>query len=168
MNPRALTFEEALKMAERYCAYQERCTSQTENYLKKHGLAHNRIADVIELLKQYKFIDDQRFACAWVRGKFRNNGWGPIRLAIGLKRFAIDAETIQIALNEIDDEQYRNGLEHMLRKKLATSAYINLPEYIQRAKVLAWTYAKGYDTELTKDVLNLIKRDNPDINRDYE
>jgi regulatory protein len=64
MNNRALTADEALNKAEKYCAYQERCTSQVVNYLKRTSITSPQILDVIAKLKENGFIDDERFARA--------------------------------------------------------------------------------------------------------
>ena len=67
---------EAFQKMAKYCAYQERCQSEIRHRLKGSGLSNEEIENVICDLIEQNFTNEERFAKAFVRGKFNQKGWG--------------------------------------------------------------------------------------------
>ena len=75
-----MTQKQALGKMAKFCAYQERCQSEIKYKLFGTGLSNDEIDNIICDLIEHKFLDEERFAKAFVRGKFNQKGWGRIKI----------------------------------------------------------------------------------------
>lgn len=136
----------------KYCAYQERCTHEIHEYLKKYELPKKHTEILIEKLEQEKFLDDERFAVQFARGKFRIKKWGKIKIRYELKQKHIPDELIENALESIPDEEYYAVLRELVQK----SGY-DTENYTEKAKLLRHLQSKGYSYDEIKQVLQDIE-----------
>jgi len=81
----SFTVQEAQKKLERYCAYQERCHQEVVQKLKSLNIIPVAIDQIISELITNNYLNETRFAQAYVRGKFRHKKWGKIRIQSQLK-----------------------------------------------------------------------------------
>jgi len=146
-----LNEHEALKKMQSFCAYQERSQEEVRTKLHDYGV-FGLVAEqiIVELLSE-NFINEERFTCAYVSGKFRIKNWGKLKIKAGLRAHKIPDKLIERALNkEIEDEAYKNTINILIKK-------LNLPKAKTNPRVknelLKKLYAKGYAME---DVLPLI------------
>ena len=79
------TLEAAQSAIQRYCAFQERCQSEVEERLRSMGVLPEAQAELVADLMANGFLNEERFARAFARGKFRIKGWGPRKIAQGLQ-----------------------------------------------------------------------------------
>ena len=75
---------------------------------------------MLRQLTEQGFINEERFAKAFVKDKFAFNGWGRIKIAHQLRQKGIPSEVIEEAMTSIDDEAYRQRLIELLRAKWRT------------------------------------------------
>ena len=139
------TEEQARLKAEAYCVGAERCTNDVLRKLKQWGLPEKLHESVIDHLKKERYIDDTRFAIAFVRDKYRFNQWGIIRLVMELEYRNIDKPSIKLALKEIDKEEYLSILTELLRKKNLSIETDN--EYERKGKLLRFAASHGYEMD---------------------
>lgn len=139
------TEDEARLKAEAYCVAAERCTDDVLHKLDQWGLPASSHELVIEHLKKERYIDDARYAVAYVRDKYRFNQWGRIKISQALKMKYIDSRSISLALQEIDEEEYLSILSSLLRKK-AKSVKAN-SEYERNGKLLRFAASHGYEMD---------------------
>lgn len=71
--------------AEAFCAYQERAQQELRDKLYEWGLHADEVEEIISELIVDNFLNEERFAIAYVSGKFRMKGWGKIKIKQGLK-----------------------------------------------------------------------------------
>jgi regulatory protein len=118
-NPHAppLTPDEALAKLEHFCAYRERCSSEVRDRIKELNLPKDLGAQLYEVLQSDRFFDDARFAENFVRGKFRGNHWGRVRIRMELKMRHLEEPVIEEALAQIDETAYVEMIQTMLQKK---------------------------------------------------
>lgn len=110
--------EEIFKKLVRFCAYQERCTDEVRRKLEQLGADARQEREVTDLLLEQGFLNEDRFARMYVRGKFRINGWGRIKIKNGLLAKRVPPELIRAALTEeIDEAEYRKFLQGILCRK---------------------------------------------------
>ena len=110
--------QEAYQKAARYCAYQERCRSEVRTKLRQSGASPQSIEAILARLEQEHYLDEERYARAYVRGKFRINGWGRLKIRNGLRAKQISETLIARALDEeIAPEAYRDLLQRILSEK---------------------------------------------------
>jgi len=140
---------------ERYCAYQDRCTRDVELKLKGLKVTELEMGKVIEQLKEEQMIDDQRFANAFVRGKFSVNKWGRNRITNGLRIRQLPESIISMALREIDEESYLEAIRTLIIKK---SREINPEKTLnKREKIINFVVGKGYESDLVLRMIQEIK-----------
>jgi len=104
------------------CARSEQCAFDVRRKLITWGLSSSQAARLIDRLRDEQFIDDERYCRAYVRDKFRFNGWGRQKIAFNLRGKQMPSEVIDAALEEIDEEQYREMLMKLLKGKLRSLA----------------------------------------------
>ena len=110
--------EELYKKISKYCAYQERCRSEVRTKLRQSGASPQSIEAILARLEQEGYLDEERFARAYVRGKFRINGWGRLKIRNGLRAKLIDSSLIETAIKEeINEEEYMELLKKILSSK---------------------------------------------------
>jgi regulatory protein len=141
-----------LQKLERYCSYQDRCTRDIEMKMSGWKIPKASKEKLIKQLKDEGFIDDQRFARSFVRGKFRVNKWGRIRIAFELRSRQLPEAIITEALLEIGEEEYMETIRALVNRK---SGEINPEKTLnKREKIINFVVGKGFETDL---VLRMIK-----------
>ena len=137
---------EILKKIEYYCAYQERCQKEVVEKLYALKTPPNIIDEILVHLIQENFINEERFACAYARGKHYMLGWGKNRIINELKFRNITNYLINKALLEINDEDYDTNFLKLAQKTWTT---IHEKNILKKKKKLADTLLrKGYETDL--------------------
>lgn len=155
-NEKSYTVDEATKLMENFCAYQERCHKEVEQKLYDlHMIPEAREKIMLHLL-QHNFLNEERFSKAFARGKFTIKNWGRIRIVNELKFRNISPYNIKSALKEIDGEDYLKTIQKVAEKKLALIREPNA--FKKKSKLINYLSAKGYESELIYEVANgLIK-----------
>jgi regulatory protein len=146
--------EWVLKKMYQYCAYQERSQFDVLEKLRTLPLEERVIEAVILYLRKENFINDERFAKTYARGKFYNNKWGRNKIRLGLKSKHIPDLLIEIGLGEIDGKEYEDVLCRILHKVDVAKNEKNL----QRRKQKLYNYArsKGYESHLIWQAIDKI------------
>ena len=143
-----------------FCSYRERSETETRQKLRTLQVPAARIGSILNQLKEEGFISDERFARAFVRGKWRVNHWGKIKITFGLRGMKIREDLIATALEEIDEEVYRNMLFELIRNKAAelrpkqreknnSGKTLNF-----RDKLFNFALGKGYEHDLIREILD--------------
>ena len=141
-----LTPSQALRKAERYCAYQDRCHQEVKRKLYDLGLYGEDVDQVMAQLIQDKYLDEERFARSYARGKFKMKKWGKQRIERELKSRRVSAYCIRKGLSEIEDEAYFETLETLMRKRLARKGE-GLHPYALKGLLVDHGLRKGYSME---------------------
>ena len=143
---KSYTVDEATKLLENYCAYQERCHKEVEQKLYDINMIPEAKEKIILHLLQHNFLNEERFAKAFVRGKFSIKKWGKIRIVNELKFRNISAYNIKSSLKEINNEDYLEALQKIAEKKLALIKESNL--FKKRNKLATFLISKGFESDL--------------------
>ncbi|MBB5394679.1 regulatory protein RecX [Mucilaginibacter sp. AK015] len=141
----------AMAKAEHYCAYQERSQQEVRNKLYDWGLWPDAVENIITRLIEENYLNEDRFAKAYTKGKFNQKGWGKIKIKQGLKFKNVSPVLIKKALLTIDASDYMDTLTRLMQKKAAT-----LPEkdpYKRRYKLQQYALSRGFETDLAAEVL---------------
>ena len=146
------SFLEAKHKLEAFCAYQERCMQEIENKLLDWEFygeqADNLIADLIS----NNFLNEERFASAFVSGKMRIKKWGRIKIRQHLKQKRISDYSMNKAFKEIDEEEYIENINILTEKKLSLVKGKNV--WDKKVKVQRYLLSKGYENQLVFETLN--------------
>lgn len=102
----------------KYCAYQDRCTSEIENKLREYEVPATQQAMYLEHLIAERFLDDVRYTRSFVRGKFAYKQWGPIKIKYALRGKGISGSLIDdILAEEIAPDAYQQTLRKLAEAK---------------------------------------------------
>ena len=142
-----ISFEDALKKAQRYCAYQDRCHQEVRRKLKDLGVYGEDLGQIMVLLVEENFLNEERFARSYARGKFRMKRWGRNRILKELKQRAISDYCIRKAMEEIDPEEYEKTLISVLEKRHADKPNI-VGQYKVRQDLIKYGLSRGYESAL--------------------
>ena len=147
-----MNYKEALRRAAALCSSQEQCSSHIWEKLNHWNLSEEDALRIIELLKQEKYLDDQRYATFYTRDKFRLNGWGKVKIGVMLRRKGIPESVIKESLNEIDDEAYFKTCARLISEKSATLHEKN--HFIRKGKLFRHAAQRGFESELIHRILS--------------
>ena len=146
-----LTPDQVLDKMAKYCAYQERCVKDVRDKLKAFEISEEEKAKIIDYLLDNRFVNDERYAKAFVRGKVNQSGWGVNKIRFHLIQKGIDKNIIEEALGQTDEEAYRQRLIEILETKSKTVKAAN--DFEKKRKLAAYAMQKGFEGSLVWEVL---------------
>ena len=153
----SFTVQEAQKKLERYCAYQERCHQEVVQKLKSLNMIPVAIDQIISELITNNYLNETRFAQAYVRGKFRHKKWGKIRIQCQLKLRQISPWNIKKAMEEIPYEEYLKTFDELFNKFWVQYKQKDL--FLCQKKVVDRLQYRGWENELIFEAINQKKRE---------
>ena len=139
------TPEQALAALMRLCARDEKSQNDARRLMRGWGLAEREGEQVLARLVRDRFIDDARYAGAFVREKLRLSGWGEYKIRTALQRKRIDRALIDAALAEADRSGMDERLRRQLERKARTAKYST--QYELKTKLIRYGLSLGYDYE---------------------
>lgn len=139
------TPEQALAALMRLCARAEKSQEDARRLMRGWGLAERDAEGVLAKLVRDRFIDDARYAGAFVREKLRLSGWGEYKIRTALQRKRIDRTLIDAALAEADRSGMDERLRRQLERKARTAKYTT--QYELKTKLIRYGLSLGYDYE---------------------
>ena len=152
MNAKVFTVEEAKKKLEYYCSYQERCHDEVVTKLKSLGMIPQAIDHIIVHLIGHNFLNEERFACSFARGKHQIKHWGKIRITNELKFRSISKYNIDKALKEIPQEAYIENFNVLAERQWEAIKEQNLLK--KKKKFCDYLLRKGWESHLVFDKAN--------------
>lgn len=150
------TVNEIKQKLEQYCIYQDRCHKEVEQKMREYHLIPEAKEMILLSLLQDNFLNEERFAKSFARGKFRIKHWGKQRIVRELKFRDISAYNIKTALKEIEEEEYIATIYRITENRNEVINESN--PYKRKKKLIDFLLRKGYETELiyktVNDILN--------------
>jgi regulatory protein len=139
------------KMAS-YCSQSERCVQDVEKKMRGTELTEDEKQNVIERLKEERFIDEKRFSRSFIADKFKFNQWGRMKICYELKQKNIAYEVYREAYEQMDEQEYLSVLEKLIiNKKRSVKGAPN--EVFQ--KLYRFAASRGFESKL---IIDIIKR----------
>ena len=149
---KALTKEQALQKLRHYCSYQERCHSEVKTKLYQLGINKKLYDGIIAALIEGNYLNEERFAMAFARGKFKMNQWGKRKIEYALKEKFISDFCVRKSLKQIPEKDYRQTLEELVREKydsLKGEQYL-----VRRKKTMDYLTGRGFEWQLVNEALD--------------
>jgi len=140
------TKEIALGKLQRYCAYQDRCHQEVRSKLIELQIYGDDLEEIISELIQENFLNEERFARSFARGKFRIKKWGKIKIRQELKKRKLSDYCLKKAMEEIEADDYLKELKILLQKKLSTLKETD--PFKRKQKLAAYALRKGFEPPL--------------------
>jgi regulatory protein len=147
-----LTPDEAVVALERLCAYQDRYVKELRLKLQEFKVEPVDAEVILKYLVDENFVNDARYADAYVRGKIRSNHWGAVKIRLALLTKGIAEKWIDAALENFPKEEYYTILRDLAQRKQETLT--DESEFEQRQKISATLYRAGFETDLVLEVVN--------------
>jgi regulatory protein len=145
-----LTPKQALPKAKHYCAYQERCHSEVKDKLYGYGLNTSEADQVISILIEENYLNEERFAILYAGGHFRTKQWGRVKIKYQLKKKMVSEYCIKKALASINIEDYMKTLARLTEQKLKL-LQSEKNQFIKKKKLQDYLLQKGFETDLIKE-----------------
>ncbi|MDE7111744.1 MAG: RecX family transcriptional regulator [Muribaculaceae bacterium] len=149
---RELTEKEAYSRLADMCVAADYSTGETLERLRGWGITGRVAVDIVQHLVDERFIDDERFARAYVRSKVNHSGWGRVKIRHALFQKGIERELIDLAIDEeVDIDVYHSNLADALRSKARS-----MPDTLDadcRSRLLRFAVGRGYEPGLVMEMI---------------
>ncbi|MEO6820698.1 MAG: regulatory protein RecX [Ginsengibacter sp.] len=152
MERQYFTPEQSIPKIKQFCAYQERCHKEVIEKLYSFSLNRQEIDEILSILINENYLNEERFAIHYAGGKFRMKQWGKNKIKQSLKFKQVSDYCIRKALKEINDEDYRKTFWKLVEAKLHTiKREKNI--FIKKRKLQDYLLQKGYESELIREAV---------------
>ncbi|WP_298763199.1 regulatory protein RecX [uncultured Polaribacter sp.] len=142
---------EIKRKIEQYCIYQDRCHKEVEQKMRDYNLIPEAKEMILLDLLKDNFLNEERFAKSFARGKFRIKKWGKQRIVRELKFKEISAYNIKTALKEINEQEYIKTIYTITENRNAVIKEPNI--YKRKRKLIDFLMRKGFESELIYKVV---------------
>lgn len=146
-----MTEEQAFQRLAALCARGEHCRYDMQEKMRQWGLDEDSQTKVIERLERERYIDNARYAAAFVRDKVRYNQWGRRKVEQALWMKHVEADIVREALEEISDEEYADILRPMLKQKRRSIKAKS--EYELNMKLMKWAVGRGFTMDVIRQCM---------------
>lgn len=152
---KSYTIKEATLKLMQFCAYRDRSQKEVEDKLLDMRMIPEAREQIVIKLMAEGFLNEERFARSFVRGKFRIKKWGRIKIKQELKKKQISTSIINLAFTEINDQKYFQNLTELALKKISLVKETN--PYKKKKKLFDYLASKGYESHLILEVIGDIE-----------
>ena len=146
------TAEQALRSLMRLCARSEKSSGDALRLMHLWQVPQAERQGVLNRLLRERFIDDSRYAEAYVREKSRLSGWGARKIAVQLRQKGVSQGVIAEALKQLDGDVELPRLVEKLRRKMRTTKYSS--DYELRGKLLRYALSLGFDYDMAQSAVD--------------
>ena len=152
-----MTEQEAYLQLAALCAQAEHCQQEMRDKMRRWGLDETVQNRIIDRLIKERYVDDERYARAFVKDKIRYNKWGrrKVQQALWMKR--IDADIQQRVLDEIDEKEYLDVLRPLLKQKRKSIKAAS--DYELNQKLLRFALSRGFGFDIIRQCLDVGEED---------
>ena len=148
---------ETLERIKAWCDRQERAHSEVRRKLASWAVYGEETENIIAELISTDYLNEERYARAFARGKSRLKAWGWRKIKNELKAGGVSDFSLKMAREEIDEDEYRQGLYRLLEKKASSVKASNAFE--KRQKVYRYLVGKGYEMDDIKEAWEVLYSD---------
>ena len=139
------------------CAQAEHCQYEMLEKMRRWEMPEEEQARVMQRLVSERYVDDERYARAFVKDKIRYNKWGRRKVEQALWQKHIDDDIRQRVLDEVDDEEYLNVLQPLLKQKRKSTKAAN--DYELNQKLVRFALSRGFTFDIIRQCLDVSEED---------
>ena len=148
--------KDAIQKIEFFCSYQERCHEEVVSKLWTMKMDSDEIDQIMVHLISSNFLNEERFACSFARGKHRIKHWGKIRIVNELKFRNISQTLINTALKEITPEEYLDTFHTLAERNWESIRETNTLK--KRKKFCDYMLRRGFESSLVYDKVKELEK----------
>ena len=160
-----MTYQMALQRLSALCASAEHCEYEMTEKMRKWEVEESDCERIMEYLRKAKFVDDERYARAFVKDKIKYNKWGRRKVEQGLWAKHIAEDIRQRVLDEVDESQYKSVLTDLLKLKRRSIKAAN--DYEMNRKLIKFALSRGFDYSIVRHCIDCDDYDEEDSTDDF-
>ena len=160
-----MTYEMALQRLSALGASAEHCEYEMTEKMRKWEVEESDCERIMEYLRKAKFVDDERYARAFVKDKIKYNKWGRRKVEQGLWAKHIAEDIRQRVLDEVDESQYKSVLTDLLKSKRRSIKAAN--DYEMNRKLIKFALSRGFDYSIVRHCIDCDDYDEEDSTDDF-
>ena len=153
MNKKVMTEQEAYLRLAALCAQAEHCQQEMRDKMRRWGVDEVAQDRVVDRLVKERYVDDERYARAFVKDKIRYNKWGRRKVQQALWQKHIEQEIQQQVLDEIDEKEYLEVLCPLLKQKRKSTKAAN--DYEMNQKLMRFALGRGFTFDIIRQCLDV-------------
>lgn len=146
METRDLVIKEVYTKMAQLCSRSEQCSADIRKKIIAFEIMDDLVEEIISKLRAEKFLDDERYAKAYISDKFRFNKWGKIKLRYYLKAKGLQDNIIEKGLQEINADQYKKVLVDTLKEKAKKVKSDNI--FDKMGQIIRYAQSRGFEPEI--------------------
>ena len=147
------TEQEAYLQLAALCAQAEHCQWEMLEKMRRWELPEEEQARVMQRLVSERYVDDERYARAFVKDKVRYNKWGRRKVEQALWQKHIDEDIRRRVLDEIDDDEYLDVLRPLLKQKRRSTKASS--DYELNQKLMRFALGRGFTFDIIRQCLDV-------------
>jgi regulatory protein len=147
------TEQEAYLQLAAMCAQAEHCEQEMRDKMKRWGIEPDAQDRVVARLVKERYVDNERYARAFVKDKIRYNKWGRRKVMQALWMKRIDDDIQRSVLDEIDDKEYIDVLVPLLKQKRKTIKAKS--DYELNQKLVRFALSRGFDFSIIRQCMDV-------------
>ena len=159
-----MTEQEAYLQLAALCAQAEHCQQEMHDKMRRWELDETAQNRIFARLVKERYIDDERYARAFVKDKIRYNKWGRRKVQQALWQKRIDSDIQQRVLDEIDEKEYLDVLRPLLKQKRKSIRATN--DYELKQKLVRFALSRGFGFDIIRQCLDVDDIDVEEIDDD--
>ena len=148
-----MTEQEAYLQLAALCAQAEHCQQEMRDKMRRWELDESVQNRIIDRLIKERYVDDERYARAFVKDKIRYNKWGRRKVQQALWQKRIDADIQQRVLDEIDEKEYLDVLRPLLKQKRKSIRAAS--DYELNQKLARFALSRGFTFDIIRQCLDV-------------
>lgn len=152
-----MTGRQAYQKLTDLCARSEHCQQEMIEKMRQWGVSEEEQAEVMSRLVSERYVDDERFARAFIYDKIRYSRWGRRKVEQALWTKRIDESISKPLLDDVDDEEYLNILRPMLKQKRKSTRANS--EYELTMKLIKYALGRGFTMDIIKQCIDVEDED---------
>ena len=148
-----MTEQEAYLRLAALCAQAEHCRQEMRDKMKHWEINEEARERVVERLVKERYVDDERYARAFVKDKIRYQKWGRRKVQQGLWLKHIDQDIQDTVLSEVDDADYLAVLRPLLKQK--SKSIKAESDYERNQKLVRFALGRGFTFDIIRQCLDV-------------
>ena len=148
-----MTGEQAYQKLSALCARGEHCQHDLTEKMRQWGVSDEAQAAVMARLVGERYVDDERYARAFVHDKIEYNKWGRRKVEQALWAKHIDGDVCRRVLDEVDDATYVAILRPLLRQKRRSTR--GASEYEVTMKLIKYAMSRGFTMDVIRQCMEV-------------
>ena len=135
------------------CAQAEHCQWEMLEKMRRWEVPEEAQARVMQRLVKERYVDDERYAQAFVKDKIRYNKWGRRKVDQALWQKHIDEDIRKHVLDEVDDEEYLGVLRPLLKQKRKSTKANS--DYELNQKLMRFAMGRGFTFDIIRQCIDV-------------